>query len=92
MNDCTSVAELQREHITFELECIDRMYLNLYVPQLTSAGGVASYFRDYKGQRFASTKDAVAMTKAFCRGVQRLAEENQIEIVRFQKRASAKTT
>jgi len=85
MNDCTSVAELQREHITFELECIDRMYLNLYVPQLTSAGGVASYFRDYKGQRFASTKDAVAMTKAFCRGVQRFAEENQIEIVRFQK-------
>jgi hypothetical protein len=85
MNDCTSVAELQREHITFELECIDRMYLNLYVPQLTSAGGVASYFRDYKGQRFASTKDAVAMTKAFCRGVQRFAEENQIEIVRFHK-------
>jgi hypothetical protein len=85
MNDCTSVAELQREHITFALECIDRMYLNLYVPQLTSAGGVASYFRDYKGQRFASTKDAVAMTKAFCRGVQRFAEENQIEIVRFHK-------
>src|SRR5690348_2951312 len=25
-----SVAELQREHVTMELECIDRMYLNAY--------------------------------------------------------------
>jgi hypothetical protein len=55
MNHCTSVAELQREHITLELECIDRM------PQLTSAPGVAAYFGYYKGQRFASTKDAVAI-------------------------------
>jgi len=31
-----SVAELQREHVVLELECIDRMYLNAYVPQLTS--------------------------------------------------------
>src|SRR3977135_3650410 len=29
-----SVAELQREHVGLELECIDRMYLNAYVPQL----------------------------------------------------------
>src|SRR5246127_2744923 len=34
-----SVAELQREHVVLELECIDRMYLNAYVPQLTSEPG-----------------------------------------------------
>jgi hypothetical protein len=27
-----SVAELQRERVVLELECIDRMYLNAYVP------------------------------------------------------------
>ena len=32
-----NVAELQGENVLFELECIDRMYLNLYVPELTSA-------------------------------------------------------
>ena len=32
-----NVAELQGENVVFELECIDRMYLNLYVPQLASA-------------------------------------------------------
>ena len=36
-----SVAELQRKHVVLELECIDRMYLNAYVPKLTSAAGVA---------------------------------------------------
>jgi hypothetical protein len=38
-----SVAELQREHVVLELECIDRMYLNAYVPQLTSEAGVAGF-------------------------------------------------
>ena len=56
-----SVAELQRERVVLELECIDRMYLNAYVPQLTSEAGVAGFVRGYLGHRFASTK-AVAQT------------------------------
>ena len=44
-----NLAELQGENVVLELECIDRMYLNLYVPQLASAPGVAAYFRGYKG-------------------------------------------
>ena len=35
----------EHENVALELECIDRMYLNLYVPELTSAQGVAAYFR-----------------------------------------------
>jgi hypothetical protein len=31
-----SLAELQKDHVVMELECIDRMYLNAYVPQLSS--------------------------------------------------------
>ena len=45
-----SVAELQSENVTFELECIDRMDLNLSVAQLSSAAGVASYFRHSKAE------------------------------------------
>ena len=51
-----NVAKLQHENVLFELECIDWMYLNLYVPQLTTAQGVAAYFRGYKGHPFASTR------------------------------------
>src|SRR5215467_9352597 len=61
-----SVAELQREHVVLELECIDRMYLNAYVPQLTSEAGVAGFVRGHLGYRFASTKQVAEMTEALC--------------------------
>src|SRR5262249_32525957 len=60
-----SVAELQRERVVLELECIDRMYLNAYVPQLTSEAGVAGFVRGYLGHRFASTKAVAQMTESF---------------------------
>ena len=41
MNLKPSLAQLQKEHLVMELECIDRMYLNAYVPQLTTEAGVA---------------------------------------------------
>ena len=80
-----NVAELQGENVVFELECIDRMYLNLYVPQLASAPGVAAYFRGYKGHRFASTKEAVAMSEGFRRQVLDFAERHGLPIIRFEK-------
>jgi len=80
-----SVADLQQECVRYELQSIDRMYLNAYVPQLTSAPGVASYFRDYLGRRFASTKDAIPLSKEFKKSVLAFAEELQIPVVRFAK-------
>ena len=35
-----SVADVLSDHVTLEVECIDRMYLNLYVPKLQYEGGV----------------------------------------------------
>ena len=34
-----SVADVLADHVTLEVECIDRMYLNLYVPKLQYASG-----------------------------------------------------
>ena len=80
-----SVAELQREHVTMELECIDRMYLNAYVPKLTSAAGVAGFFRGYLGHRFASTKDAGPMTDRFVTGIRDFLQREDVPLVRFRK-------
>jgi len=35
-----SVCDVLRDHVVLESECIDRMYLNVYVPQLQRVGGV----------------------------------------------------
>ncbi len=80
-----SVAQLQREHVMVELECIDRMYLNAYVSKLTSAAGVAGFFRGYLGYRFASTKDAAAMTDRFITGIRDFLQREDLPLVRFQK-------
>ena len=60
-----SVAEVLREHVTLEVEGIDRMYLNVYVPALQRAGGVASFFRFHLGHRFASSALMDPITKTF---------------------------
>jgi hypothetical protein len=38
MSIARSVAEVLREHVVLEVEAIDRMYLNVCVPHLQSAG------------------------------------------------------
>ena len=50
-----SVAEILREHVTLEVEGIDRMYLNTYVPGLQYESGVAAFFRRHRGYPFASS-------------------------------------
>jgi hypothetical protein len=61
------------------------MYLNAYVPKLTSAAGVAGFFRGYLGHRFASTKDAAAMTERFVTAIRDFLQREDVPLVRFEK-------
>ena len=48
MKVARSVAEVLSQHTTLTLECIDRMYLNVYVPLLQAGAGVAYFFRQIR--------------------------------------------
>jgi hypothetical protein len=63
-----AAAEVLGEHLVFELECIDRVYCNAYVPKLAYPGGVAAFFTKHRGARFASTCLADPISKQFRRG------------------------
>ena len=39
MNPPQTAAEVLRQHVTLECECVDRMYLNVHVSRLQSVGG-----------------------------------------------------
>jgi hypothetical protein len=80
-----TVAELQQKSVVMELECIDRMYLNAYVPKLTSDAGVASFVREHLGYRFASTKQVAEITESFVERIHQFALDEQIPVVRFEK-------
>ena len=50
-----TVADVLTDHVVFEIECIDRMYCNVYVPQLQHAGGLLGYLHRQLGLPIAST-------------------------------------
>src|SRR5437879_8363311 len=80
-----TVAEILREHVTLEVEGIDRMYLNVYVPALQRAGGVASFFRFHLGHRFASSALMDPITKAFIAQMEQFGKQEKVHIVQFVK-------
>ena len=64
-----SAADVLSCHVTFEVKCIDRMYLNVYVPQLQYATGLVSYIHRQLGKPVASTAALAPVSEAFTRSV-----------------------
>ena len=60
-----NVAEIIREHVTLEVRCVDRLYLNGYVPRLQSSGGVVTFLRQARGQLIPSPKILGEITTSF---------------------------
>lgn len=80
-----SAADVLKNHVVLELECIDRMYLNLCVPRLQREQAVAAFFRFHRGHRFASSALMEPMSKDFVTRMERYAQEHQIPVVRFDR-------
>jgi len=85
MSISRTVSDVLSEHVSLELECIDRMYLNVYVPQLQRESGVASFFRFHLGHRFASSVLMDPISKEFIDNINRFAEEQGVAVVPFHK-------
>ena len=85
MSVARSAAEVLRDHVVLEVEAIDRMYLNVYVPHLQSVGAVVGYLRVHRGQRFASTTAVTPMTEAFVRNIDQFVNDEGVDLVAFQK-------
>ncbi len=80
-----TVADVLSDHVTFEVESIDRMYLNLWQPRLAYGGGVAGFFTGHRGHKFASTALMDPMTKAFVAGIHRFIAARGLDLVHFGK-------
>ena len=82
---CPSIAEILKRHVTLELESIDRLYLNGYIPSLQSPGGVAWFLRERRGARFASSMLLDPISRDFERDIQRFVKDHQVAMHRFRK-------
>jgi len=85
MTVARSVADVLDEHVTLEVECMDRLYLNVYQPRLQYVNGVVWFFRGHRGASFASSALMDPITKGFVASVHRFARDTGVPIVDFAR-------
>src|SRR5215210_4877969 len=81
-----NVNELLDGHVVLDLECLDRIYLNAYVPTLQVGGQVVTFFSQHRNQPIASPALIQRMGEAFRQAVATFAKRYDIPVVRFAKR------
>ncbi len=80
-----SVADVLSRHVAFEIESIDRMYLNLYVPQLQRVEGVVGFIHGHLGQPIASTSVIAPMSRDFVARLAAFADSHGIPRIDFAR-------
>src|SRR6201987_4306044 len=80
-----SVAGILRNHVLLELEGIDRMYLNVFVPVLQAVEGVLKFIRIHRGHPVASTAMVEPITRRLVESIERYVRDNNIPMITFEK-------
>ena len=80
-----TVNDILDGHVLLDIECLDRIYLNAYVPILQSSGQVVAFMTQHLGLPIPSPAIFDKMGQRFRRAVASFAESNHIPWVRFAK-------
>ena len=84
-SNVSNVSAVLSKHVVFEVECIDRMYLNVYVPGLQYTSGLVGYIHRRLDLPIASTAPLAKLSDRFNRDVHAFAGTHQIPWVDFTK-------
>ena len=79
-----NVAELITEHVTLTVDCVDRLYLNAYVPRLQSEGGIVAFLRQ-RGHAIPSPALFGQITESFKTRLRAWADRKRIPWIEFRK-------
>jgi hypothetical protein len=85
MSETLTVNDVLGGHVLLDVECMDRIYLNGYVPSLQVAGQVASFMTRHLKQPIPSPAIMEKIGTRFRRSVKAFAEADHIPIVRFSR-------
>jgi hypothetical protein len=85
-----SVAEIISRHVRLTVEGIDRMYLNVFVPNLQYEQGIVQFFRTHRGQPLPSAALMSPMTRGFVAKLEDFVTKHDIPLVQFES-GSART-
>jgi len=85
MAETVTVNDLLEGHVGLDIECLDRIYLNGYVPNLQVGGQVVSFMTAHLGYPIPSPAIMEKIGTSFRRAVAAFAEADKIPVVRFRK-------
>jgi hypothetical protein len=81
----TNINQVLDGHVALEVECVDRLYLNAYVPTLQVPGHVARFLHDHLGFPLPSPALFEKIGNRFRGNVRRFAEDHDIPVLRLKK-------
>jgi hypothetical protein len=81
----TSINEVLDGHVALEVECVDRLYLNAYVPNLQVGGQVERFCKQHLDQPIASPAVIQRIGSRFRREVKAFAAAHDIPILALRK-------
>src|SRR6202162_6258935 len=76
-----NIADIIRDHVSLEVRCIDRLYLNGYMPKLQTSGGLCYFLRDHRGYPIPSPALFKPIHDRFVTAVHQFATRHEIPIV-----------
>jgi hypothetical protein len=80
-----NIETILRDHTTLKVECVDRVYLNAYVPGLQRPNQLAYFLNVHRGKPLPSPALLGQMTDRFLASIKAFAERHQIPIVKFER-------
>jgi hypothetical protein len=81
----TNINDLLQGHVTLEVECIDRLYLNGYVEKLATGGGLVGFLSGHLGRPIPSPALLGQITQGFVGKLKPWAEQHQIPVIHFER-------
>src|SRR5207248_6726516 len=85
MGSVTNINEVLEGHVALEVKCVDRLYLNAYVPRLQVGGQVVQFLTGHLGNPVPSPVLFARIGNRFRREVRAFATEHQIPILHLKK-------
>ena len=79
-----NINKLLDGHVTLEVECIDRLYLNGYVGKLATSGGLYLFMSEHLGKPVPSPVVLGQITQRLVEELKSYAEQNEIPVIQFQ--------